>query len=261
MKLLGAFLFVCVFLLTGCGGSSGGTSQAGALSGNWQMSLQNATSTETQSGFLLQSGNTLTGGVLFSGQTISGQTSCQGVGSAVGQVSGTSVTLTVTPAGQTMNLTGSVANSSTSMSGSYSILAAGCGQTEVGTWSAHQVNPLTGTFLATFTSVDFATVFHFTGSVTQGPNTGGSQAILSGNMISSDAGCFSAATVSGVISGTSVVLNILTPEGIALGKYSGTVTTDATQLTGLYRFSNASSASACNDFGSATFAVQTSSTT
>jgi hypothetical protein len=260
MRLLGAFLFVCVLLLTGCGGSSG-TSQAGDLSGNWQMTLQNATSSETQSGFLLQTGNTLTGGVLFSGQTISGQTTCEGVGSAVGQASGTNVTLTVTPAGQTMNLTGTVANNATSMSGSYSILASGCGQTEVGTWNAHQVNPLTGTFQATFISVDFATVFHFTGSITEGPNTGASQATLSGSMISSDAACFSAASVSGVISGTSVVLNILTPEGVALGKYSGTVTTDATQLTGTYRFSNASATGACNDFGSATFAVQTSSTT
>jgi hypothetical protein len=224
------------------------------------MLLQSANSSETESGFLLQSGNNVSGSVQFSGQTISGQTVCAGVAPALGQSTGSGITLTVSPAGQSLNLTGTAANNFTSMSGNYSILAAGCGQTEMGTFSAHQVDQLTGSYLATFTSVDFGTVFHFTGAIMQGPNTGGSTATLSGTMMSTDASCFLSATVAGVISGTSVVLNILSPEGAALGKYTGTITTDATQITGLYRFSNALSPNACNDFGSATFAIQAGST-
>jgi uncharacterized protein YfaS (alpha-2-macroglobulin family) len=58
-----------------------------------------------------------------------------------------------------------------------------------------------------------------------------------------------------VISGTSVVLNLLSAEGVALGKYQGTTTTDATSMTGYYRFSNAVTGG-CQDIGGATFTVQ-----
>ena len=254
MKVLGAALLACVIMLTSCGGGSGNASRAG-LSGNWQMTLQNQTSTETQSGFLLQSGNTVAGSVQLSGQTISGQTNCTGVGSALGQTKGSAVTMTVSPVGQTVNLTGTAANNFTSMSGSYAILASGCGQTEVGTWTAAQVNSLTGSFQATFTSSDTGNVFGFSGTITQGPNTGGSTATLSGSMMSTNAPCFTSATIAGLISGTSVVLNLLSTEGVALGKYQGTTTTDATSMTGYYRFSNAVTGG-CQDIGGATFTVQ-----
>jgi len=254
MRTLGAASLMCVIMLTACGGGSG-TKVPEGLSGNWQMTLQNATSSETQSGFLLQSGNTLTGSLLLSGQTISGQTTCIGVGSALGQANGSTVMMTVSPAGQTVNLAGTSANNFTSMSGSYSILAAGCGQTEIGKWTANQVNPLSGSFQAKFTSSESGNVFSFTGTIAQGPNTGGSTAALSGSMTSTDSPCFTTASIAGVISGTSVVFNLLTAEGVALGKYSGTMTTDATAITGYYRFSNATTGG-CQDVGGATFAVQ-----
>ncbi len=254
MRLLGAAVLVCVILLTSCGGGRNTQTSAG-LSGNWQMTLQNSTSTETQSGFLLQSGNSVAGSVQLSGQTISGQTTCIGVGSALGQTNGSAVTMTVSPAGQTVNLTGTAANNFLSMSGDYSILASGCGQTEVGTWTASQVNSLTGSFQATFTSDDTGNVFGFSGTITQGPNTGGSTTTLSGSMMSTNAPCFTSASIAGVISGTSVVLNLLSVEGVALGKYQGTTTTDATSMTGYYRFSNAVTGG-CQDIGGATFIVQ-----
>jgi hypothetical protein len=257
---------MCVMMLTACGGGSDPTTSSGNLSGNWQMALQNTSSgaAETQSGFLLQSGNTVSGSLLFSGQTTSGVTNCAGVGSALGQMTGTNLALTVSPAGQTVNLTGTPANNFTSMSGSYSILAAGCGQTEVGTWTATQVTALTGIFQATFTSTyTGGLVFGFTGTVTQGPNTGGSTATLSGTMQSSNSPCFTTASIAGVISGTSVVFNVLTAQGVALGKYSGTMSADASSIVGTYRFLNASDPTllaACGggDGGNATFAVQPS---
>jgi len=161
-----------------------------------------------------------------------------------------------------VNLTGTSANNSTSMSGSYSILAAGCGQTDVGTWTASQVPTLTGVFQATFTSTyTGGLVYQFTGAITQGPNTGGSIATLSGTMQSSNSPCFTSASIAGVVSGTSVVFNVLTAQGVALGKYTGTLSTNATSMTGTYRFSNSSDPTvlaSCGggDGGSATFAVQ-----
>jgi len=255
--------------------------QTGALSGNWQMTLQSTTlsETESQSGFLIQAGNTVTGSVQFSGQTFSDPmtgtttTVCEGVGPALGQTTGSNVALVVSTAGQTVNLTGTSANNSTSMSGNYSILAAGCGQTEIGTWTANQVIPLTGSFAATFTpysSSEYTNVFHFTGMVTQGSNTGGSTTTLSGSMMSSDLPCFSSATLAGVVSGTSVVFNLLTPTGITLGKLSGTLTTDATQINNAaFAFTNATDPSVlgiCDQMGigtrgTATIAVQPSSAT
>ncbi|MGA1985175.1 MAG: hypothetical protein ABSG72_02810 [Candidatus Sulfotelmatobacter sp.] len=266
MKALGAVLLMCVMMLTACGGGSDPTKQTADLSGNWQMTLQSTTfgSTEMQSGFLLQSGNTVTGSLLLSGQTVSGLTSCAGVGSALGQMAGSNLALTESPAGQTVNLTGTPANNFTSMSGDYSILAAGCGQTDVGTWTANQVDTLNGSFQATFSSnVTGGLVFQFTGTIAQGPNTGASTATLSGTMTSTNSPCFQTASIAGAISGTSLVFNVLNPQGEALGKYSGTVTTDASSITGGYTFSNAADTSllaGCGggDQGNATFTVQSS---
>src|ERR1700722_17871697 len=116
--------------LTACGdGGGGGDPKAGGLSGNWQMTLQGTSSAETGSGFLVQSGKALTGSILLSGQTVAGETTCIGVGSVLGEANGSLVTITASPVGQTLNLTGTPANSFASMSGNYSILASGCGQT------------------------------------------------------------------------------------------------------------------------------------
>lgn len=251
-------------LLTSCGGTGNTKTQAGQLSGNWQMTLLNPSYTETQSGFLLQSGNTVTGNLLLSGQTLSGQLTCSGVGPAVGQLSGSNLSITLTPAGQTVNLTGSPTNDFTSMSGDYSIFAAGCGQTETGTWTADRVSDLTGNFQATFTLDGSTQVFHFSGSLTQGTNTGNSTASITGTMSSTDSPCFTSASIAGAVSGTSVVLNLLTSDGTDLGKYSGAMTTDATSITGTYRFSNASDPTVlgvCNGYGgTANVAVQSSGT-
>jgi len=263
MKMQVPALLVCVVLLNSCGASK---TPNVSLSGNWQMSLQSTAGSqnpgETQSGFLIQSGDALSGSVLLSGQTISGQISCAGVGAAVGQATGSAVTMTVSPTGQTVNLTGTASNNFTSLSGNYSILSAGCGQTDLGTWSANLVNTLTGSFQATFTSSGSEGISNFSGNITQGPNTGNSSATLSGSMTSTNS-CFTSISLAGAVSGTAVVLNLLTSDGSALGKFSGTMTTDATSITGTYAFTNATSGLGnCQvDHGSATIAVQTSPVT
>lgn len=240
-------------LLTACGG--GDSSKTASLSGNWQIQLQSDTSSETQSGFLLQSGHSITGGFQLSGQTISGVAECVGVGSVQGQSNKSNVTLAVSQAGQTVNLNGTSGTDLTTMSGNYSILSSGCGQTEVGKWTATAVKPLTGNLQFTFTSSGSLAPFHYVGTITQGPNTGQSTATLSGSMTSSDAPCLTSASIAGVISGTSVVLNFLSTDGLSLGKYQGTTTTDATSIDGFYRFSNPAIGS-CDDIGGATATVQ-----
>jgi hypothetical protein len=267
MRLLCPLLLLCLLISAGCGGSSSNsnnnndnsTSSNSGLAGNWQMTLQHKNQTETQSGFLLQTGNILSGNVLFSGQTVGGETVCAGVGSVQGQANGGSITITVTQTAQTANLTGTASSDLSSMTGSYSIFAGGCGKTETGTWTATRVTPITGTFSAMFTSTQSANVtFNTNGSITQGTNKGNSYAYLSGSMTSTNSTCLTSASFTGVISGTAVLLNISNSSG-PLGTYSGTAATDAGSISGTYSFSNTQSQTGCNDSGKAVFTLNPAS--
>jgi hypothetical protein len=255
MRWLIPVLVLCLIPLAACGNGGGGSQSS--LTGNWQATLTNSTTkaVKSESGFFIQSGNSLSGSVLLTGST-----ACAGVGSAQGQVSGLDIAIAVSQIGETVNLTGTAASDGSTISGDYSILASPCGNSQVGTWTATQVHPLTGSFQATFTSTKTSgLVFHFTGNITQGPNNGGSTASLSGNMTSTDAPCFSTAVVAGQISGTAVVFNLLSSEGVPLGQYTGTTTTNATMITGPYNLQpQSSSQSGCRDFGTGSFSVQLS---
>jgi len=244
---------VWLVVLSGCGSSTSSPSPGG-LSGNWQMTVY-TNPLKTPSGFLLQSGNSLSGRFLVSGL-------CPSVAPAQGQLSGSNVSLTINQTAQTMTLTGTATADESSMSGNYSNLANGCGQTQVGPWTASRVNTLTGNFQSTFTSGNVNAVFHFTGSVTQGANTGGSYALLSGNMTSTDATCFMSASITGQITGTSVVLNLEDSAGDSLGKVDAVLTTDATSASGTYEFSSPTVKLPCvSDYGTVVFVITPSSGT
>lgn len=246
--------FVCLALMTSCGG---GSSSAPGLSGNWQLTLVNTqtNASKSESGFLLQSGNSVTGSVLLTGQT-----NCAGTGSAQGKVNGSNVDITVNQVGQTVGLTGTIATGGSAMSGAYTILASPCGNSQVGTWSASLVSPLTGNLNATFTSTATpGLVFQFTGTINQGPNAGGTSASLSGSMQSTNAPCLTNLSLAGQISGTTIVLNLLSTEGIAIGQYLGTTTTNASTVTGTYNLQPQSPLqSGCHDFGNAALTLQSS---
>ena len=256
MKTVTALSLACLMITTACGSGNGssGTS-TGNFAGNWQITLQrDQTDTlKTESGFLVQSGDVLTGSFLLTGDT-----NCAGIGSAQGQVSGSNVAISVSQIGQTLDFTGSLGSSEGSASGSYSILASPCGSTQVGTWTASQVQPLTGTLQVTFTSTGTSGVYQAAGKVTQAPNTGGSATKLSGSLTSTDAPCFNVASISGLISGTSVVFNLLSSEGVALGQLHGTTTAAATTITGLYDFLNTQPPplNGCQDSGTAVVVVK-----
>jgi hypothetical protein len=234
MKLVAtAVLLACLAVLTGCGGgSTSSINPNGQVSGNWQIALQRAPkSSKTLSGFILQLSDSVTGGLMLSG-------SCAGVGSATGTMTGQNISLDATVTGQALNLGGTVSSDGSTMTGTYTILASGCGNSETGTWSATRVKPLSGSFHGTLTSTrPSGIISDVSGMITQGPNGGQSSAVLSGAITSTDSPCFSSATLSGVISGTTVVLTITAADGSALGQFfSLTTTTNGTSLTGKYSF-------------------------
>lgn len=244
-------------LLTSCGGSNSDVPpKAANLAGNWQMTLQrqDTTSAKTESGFLVQSGDALTGEFLLNGDT-----NCAGVGSAVGQISGSNVAISVSQIGQTVNLTGAFGTTPSSISGNYSILAAPCGSNQVGAWTATQVQPFSGNLQGTFTSTfSSGLVFSFSGTVTQGANSGTTSAALTGKMTSTNAPCFTSANLQGSISGTSVVLNIVSAEGTALGQIHGTTAANVSTTNAIYDFTNSQQPplNGCQDFGTAVLTVQ-----
>jgi hypothetical protein len=231
--LLPTLLLALCLLVVGCSSGSGSNASSADMAGNWQITLQGPTTTYSQSGFLLQSGKSLNGQFLLSG-------SCAGVGTVQGQAGNANVSLTVNQPAQIINLSGASGANGSSLSGSYSMLTGGCGTSEVGTWAALKVQALSGSFTGTFVSnASGITPFHFSGNVTQGPNSGASTASLAGTMTSNDAVCFRDASISGIISGTSAVFTLTSSEGLALGQFSGQTTTDATSATGTYDFFNA----------------------
>lgn len=256
MKALAIPMLPCLFIVLSCGGGSAKNLNVGLLSGNWQIGLQPTlptTGTPTESGFLLQSGSSLTGQFVLAGQT-----QCSGVGSAQGTLTGSNVEITLTQTGQTVTLTGTAAGDGSTMGGTYAVLNSGCGNaTSTGTWAANPVKPVTGTFLATFDSYSLG-AYTFSVNVTQGANTGASIATLSGTATSSNAPCGNNLTIDGAVGGTSIVFNFLTPGGTAVGQFTGTTSTDATTLNGTFDFLAQSSIVSCaaGDAGSITMVAQ-----
>ena len=175
-------------------------------------------------------------------------------------MNGTAVSLTVNQTAQSIGLTGKVSGDGSTISGDYSILSSGCGATETGTWTAEKIKTLSGTLTGEFTSGVVGVVpFEFTGTVTQGANTGATFATLAGSMTSGNAVCLTDATISGNISGKSVVLNFLTSDGLAAGQLTGSASADATTVTGTYDFFNATKplpGCPLGDFGSVTLTLQ-----
>jgi hypothetical protein len=235
-RLLSAALLVCLLMVIACCGGSGKPDPPafGPLSGNWQMALQQgqpSTGTLAESGFLLQSGSTVSGNLALSDQTL-----CPGLGPAAGTLTGTHIAITVNQVGQTVTLTGTAAGDGSSMEGTYTLLASGCtGGSATGTWTASQVKPIAGTYLATFTSYTLSP-YSSAVSVSQGANSGANLATLSGTITSSSAPCGSNLSIAGVVSGTSIVFNFLTSDGTAVGQFTGTTSTDGSTLTGTYDF-------------------------
>lgn len=248
------FVSLCLVAATlGCGSSKPATLPSDALSGNWEISLQRHAHPGSLlfSGFMLQSGSAVTGSMILGG-------GCNGVGTVAGTVDGQNLALTINEFGQEISLTGTLPpggpSGSTFISGPFSALAGGCATyASTGTWSATQVAPISGTFHGTFVSAASSGVapdtFNVTGSLTQGPNTGSSNATLTGTLTATGAPHFcpylTSATIKGFVSGTSVTLNLFDSTGSQIAQVApARVTTNGGSLT----CSAAASGNVCYSF-------------
>lgn len=255
MKLT-SILILSVCVLSGCGSTGNGNdSSVGVLSGNWQLTLirHNDSTQFPYSGFLLQSGSSISGSLILNAGN-----GCGGVGPVTGTVNGQTFQMDVNQFGGDLILTGGVpaagSSGGSTMSGQFSTLANGCNffSSSTGTWTAFQVAPISGSFHGTFVSPTNGTLA-VTGTLNQGPNIGSSNAQLTGTITASNSTTpfcpyLTTGTLSGVISGTTVMLNIYGPNGAQMGAIpagsppdaQGVVTPDGKSLSGSYVFSELS---------------------
>jgi|SRR5579864_2096516 len=235
-------LLVSVMVLSACGGRGSSQSQSsGPLAGNWQFTMStppdNSFQGGIQGGFVLQDKGALSGGVTYSillpPQQQGGPPALCNSGSAsiTGTISGQSVTLTAVAGTQTFTLTGTLSADNSTMMGTYnSTDGKGCGTAQTGLqWSATSVPPLTGSVQGNFHSV-LSTLnpslntnlrnqdFQVSGSLTQGENIGASNASVTGTLNFQGYPCLTSASVNGQISGSSVILQIIAPNGLNVGQ-------------------------------------------
>jgi hypothetical protein len=221
-SLFGPLLACTILGLAACGsGNSSSSSNNGPLSGNWQItaSQERPPAQFSVSGFLLQSNSSVTGTVARPGQ------GCAGPVPLTGTVSGQNVTLSVNSG--TMSLTGSISSDGKSMSGVYETLQGDCTrQATTGTWTALQVPPITGKFTGTLSNSAYMQVvtgvippapIAVSGSLSQSDNIGSANATLTGTITAVEYPCFNTASLTGTISGTSVIFSVFSFDGTQIG--------------------------------------------
>lgn len=227
------------------------------LSGNWQFSLTPAENAPyvgvlspvcqplTQGlatnevpfcmgGFLLSNQEAITGQLSYAVQAISTGSICNsGSAQVTGTVNGQRVSVTVVAGIQTFTLSGTLSADGTTMGGTYTTTAGtygsatgpqtcGTAQTEL-PWTATVVAPLTGSvqgyFHSTFPPLNplVNQEFQVTGSLIQGPNKGANSASVTGTLNFQGYPCLNIASVNGQISGSSVILQLIAPNGLNIG--------------------------------------------
>jgi hypothetical protein len=232
-KVVSPLLLAGLMVLSACGGSPSSQPQINTLAGNWQFTMaappDNSFQGGIQGGFLLQNNNgSITGGVTYSiliPQQGSPSTLCNsGSAPVTGTISGQSVTLTAVAGPQTFTLTGGLSSNGLTMMGTYSSTDGnGCGNAQTGLqWSATSVPPLTGPIQGNFHSTQGPALlnqdFPVTGVLTQGPNIGVSNATVTGTLNFQGYSCLTTASVNGQISGDSIILQIIAPNGLNAGQ-------------------------------------------
>jgi hypothetical protein len=245
LLLVTAALVMIAMMLSACGGSaaSGGSQPSGTLPGNWQFTVfQNPDPNYPagqiyglQGGFLLQTNGSFTGQAVYSVSNLSSEQVAQVCNAGSATISeatvGGQTVLTAVAGSQTYVLT--IAQSSnTSISGTYtatqgtasdgSVCGIGTGESGPQNWQANLVPPLTGPITGTFHSTsgnsglndqDFAV----SGALTQGQNIGASSATVTGALNFTGYPCLSTASVTGQISGSSVLLQLIATNGSTVG--------------------------------------------
>lgn len=237
LKSLWPFVLAGALALTACGGGSGSSSQSQttvAPAGNWQFTLtappDNSFLGGVQGGFLLQNNGVITGGMTYSvllpPQILGGAATICNSGSApvTGSIHGQTVSLVAVAGPQTFTLTGTLSADNSTMVGTYSTTdGMGCGTVQTALqWSAIAVPPLSGAIQGNFHSSMNPLLrdqdFPVTGTLTQGDNIGASNATVTGTLNFQGYPCLTTASVNGQISGSSVILQIISPSGSNSGQ-------------------------------------------
>ena len=236
--LFSVLISTLLLMTTGCGGGGSSSSVSSAQNstepaGNWQFTLTPPADGSfvggPQGGFLLQNNGAITGAVVYSvglPQQGSNPTICNsGSASVTGKLNGSTVTLTAVAGQQTFTLTGTL--SGTTIAGTYNTTDGnGCGTAQNGLqWSAVSIPPLNGSVQGTFHSTGSGSTtsfrdqdFQVTGSLTQGPNIGASNATITGTLNFVGYPCMMTASLNGQISGSSVILQIIGTDGLNDGQ-------------------------------------------
>ena len=202
-----AAAIVMTIMLSACGGtgSSGDPPQSATLSGNWQFTMAPQTdgnpgdptfSGGLQGGFLLQNNDSASGQTVYSvtSSTFPAGPCNSGSAPITVKVSDQNVNVTEVAGTQTFTLTGTLSSDGSTMMGTYTSTAgmapdgSPCGYAETGlSWSAVKVPPLTGTITGSFHSTAVGTSltnedFAVSGTLSQGPNIGASNATVTGTL-------------------------------------------------------------------------------
>lgn len=263
-------LLSMILAACGCGSSSKNSQVAVPLAGNWQVTMNapadgsfGGAAVNTQSscgigsappcplllgGFLLPNNGSVSGALTYSITSIPQQPGtfpCSGSATVTGSLSGQNVKLTVQAGLQTFSLSGTLSADGSTMTGTYSSTATqGCGTAQSGLqWTAVSVPSVSGQFQGFFHSrvshIQFNPGFPsdedfpISGFLTQGANTGATNATVTG-VLNFDEGypCLgTTASVNGQISGDSIVLQIIASNGLIVGQIGSSATSPQFQAS------------------------------
>ena len=232
-------------VLVGCGGTSQPQSQSAdppAIAGNWQFTMAAPSDGSfmggIQSAFLSLKNGALTGNGIYGIWHPTNSTFCSsGSAPITGTINGQSVTLSAVAGGETFTLNGTISADGSTMMGTYSSTAdasvptggSPCGAAQTGLrWSARLVSALSGDVSGFFHSTsssnnNFNQVFPITGSLMQGDSGGASSAPITGTLTFQGYSCLGTSahqtvSVTGEISGKSVILQIIADSGLNIGQ-------------------------------------------
>ena len=230
-------VLTCAFLLcsSGCNMLSHLTSELQpppmSVAGNWQIDLMDSTGNvaSAATGFLQQSGSSLTGGFNVNG--------CTSSSTATGTVGGNSgpntINLSLSVNNQTLNIVGSgigTITPGTAIEGNYTVGAVTCPISGLtATVSGQQISAVSGGFHGSLQSTG-GNNFTIAGTATQGAYASGSSAPVTGTATATGSTCFSSLNLTGTISGTSIAWQLASSDGSQVVELTAAPSSAAGQL-------------------------------
>jgi hypothetical protein len=149
------------------------------------------------------------------------------------------VTLAVVAASQTFSLSGTLSPDGSTMTGTYTTVATpDCGTAQTGLqWSASLIPPLSGSVQGMIHSSGgsgnpaASQEYTVAGILNQGPNTGANNATITGTLNFPGYPCLDTASVTGQISGSSVILQLVGQNGLIVGQIGSAVCSPSSATT------------------------------